>query len=144
MLSTTLTPLDRVQRFPDQREAWIEDAHKRWKKALRYRQNEVQRVRVLLYLDATRPVTEAALEMAKRFVLLSRATGRAIAALKDLDTGPLTPPSPGYTELLAADGLGPEAPDLGFLQSQAREPYNTFLRTAADALGENGLFPPEY
>lgn len=146
MLSTTLIPLERVQRFPDQREVWIEDAHKRWKKALRYRQNEVQRVRVLLYLDATRPVTDAALEMAKKFVLLSRATGRAIAALKgqDLDTGPLTPPSPGYTELLAEDGLDPEGPDLDFLQSQAREAYNTFVRAAADALGENGLFPPEH
>ncbi|GGP56291.1 hypothetical protein [Streptomyces sindenensis] len=141
MLSTTLIPLERVERFPDQRNEWIEDAHKRWKKALRYRQNEVQRERVLLRLDATRPVADAAQEVAKRCVLLSRATGRAIAANmgQDLDTGPLTPPSPGYIELLAEDGLDPETPDLDRLQSEARDAYNAFLRTAAHDLGENGL-----
>ncbi|MFE5160022.1 hypothetical protein ACFRNT_16160 [Streptomyces sp. NPDC056697] len=141
MLSTTLIPLGRVERFLDQPDVWTEEAHKRWKKALRYRQNEVQRERILLQLDATRSVADAAQEVAKRCVLLSRATGRAIAALKgqDLDAGPLTPPLPGYIELLEEGGLDPEAPDLDLLKSQAREAYNAFLRAAADDLGENGL-----
>lgn len=141
MLSTTLIPLGRVERFQDQHEAWIEDAHKRWKKALKFRQDMLRRERILLHLEATPTVTDAAAEVAKRCVLLSRATGRAIAALKghDLDAGPLTPPSAAYAELLAEDGLDPEAPDLDLLRSQARDAYNAFLDAAAADLGENGL-----
>ncbi|MBZ4016256.1 hypothetical protein [Streptomyces purpurogeneiscleroticus] len=56
MLATTLIPLERVDRFPEQREAWIENAHKHWKKALRFRQDEFQQGRILLYLDAAPPV----------------------------------------------------------------------------------------
>ncbi|MFB8035607.1 hypothetical protein ACFC5Z_22200 [Streptomyces sp. NPDC056004] len=52
---------------------------------------EFDRQRILLHLDATRPVADAATELRLRFVLLSRATCRAIEAHKgeDLDTGPL-------------------------------------------------------
>ncbi|MEU2294092.1 hypothetical protein [Streptomyces bacillaris] len=141
MLSTTLIPLSRVERFPDQREEWITKAHKRWDQALKYRQNEVQKIRAVLYLDATRPVAEAALEVTARFVLLSGATRRTFEALmgQGLDTGPITPPRPGYVDMLAEDGLDPETPDLDVLQDRAREAYNAFLRTAADAVGENGL-----
>ncbi|MGW4272702.1 hypothetical protein [Streptomyces similanensis] len=143
LLSTTLLPLGRVERFPDQREEWIEKAHKRWNQALKYRQNEVQKIRVVLALDATRPVADAALEVAERFILLSSATGRAIEALKGqaLDGGPITPPLSGYVELLTGYGLDPEAPDLGVLQDRAQDAYKAFLRTAADAVGENGLLP---
>ncbi|MFJ2630012.1 hypothetical protein ACIO6T_43535 [Streptomyces sp. NPDC087532] len=139
-LSTTLTPLHRVDRFPDQREVWIENAHKRWKEALTYRQNEVDTQRVLLRLDATRPVAEAARQVAKWSVLLSRATGRAIAALKgqDLDTGPLSPPSTGYAQILTTEGFDPEEPDLDLLQSRAREAHDAFLSVAATDLGEDG------
>ncbi|MET8747828.1 hypothetical protein [Streptomyces sp. NPDC004728] len=141
MLATTLIPLGRVDRFPEQREEWIEDAHKRWKKALRFRQMEFDRQRILLHLDATRPVADAATELRKRFVLLSRATCRAIEAHKgeDLDTGPLTAPSPGYAELLANEGLDPERPDLDLLLSRADDAYNAFLDVAAVDLGEDGL-----
>ncbi|MFG2563053.1 hypothetical protein [Streptomyces sp. NPDC048496] len=143
LLSTTLIPLGRIERFPDRREEWIEKAHKRWDQALKYRQNEVQKIRVVLSLDATRPVADAALKVTERFTLLSGATRRAIEALKGqgLDTGPLSPPLPGYIELLAEEGLDPEAPDLGVLQDRAQDAYKAFLRTAADAVGENGLLP---
>jgi hypothetical protein len=141
MLSTTLIPLERVDRFPAQREAWIDNAHKHWKKALRFRQNEFQRGRVVVRLDATPAVADAVMELSKRVVLLSRATGRAIAAHKgqDLDSGPLTPPAPGYVELLMECGADPEVPDLDLLQSQARDAYNAYLNAAATDLGENGL-----
>jgi hypothetical protein len=140
-LATTLIPLGRVERFPEKREEWVENAHKRWKEALKYRQTEVDTQRVLLELDATRQVSEAALEVAKWCGLLSRSTGRAIAEIKgqDLDTGPLSPPSPGYAELMVAEGFDPEKPDLGLLEKRARETYRTFLRTAAADLGENGI-----
>ncbi|MBT2404578.1 MULTISPECIES: hypothetical protein [unclassified Streptomyces] len=143
LLSTTLTPLGRVERFPDQREEWIEKAHKRWDQALKYRQNEVQKIRVVLSLDATRPVADAALEVTEKCTLLSGATRHAIEALKGqaLDTGPITPPLPGYIELLAEAGLDPAAPDLHVLQGRAQDAYKAFLRTAADAVGENGLLP---
>ncbi|MGW3167681.1 hypothetical protein ACWC9Q_33705 [Streptomyces sp. NPDC001142] len=147
LLSTTLIPLSRVERFPSERDEWIEKAHKRWNQALKYRQNEVQKIRVVLYLDATRPVAEAALEVTARFTLLSGATRRTIEALKGqgqgqgLDTGPITPPLPGYIDLLTEDGMDPETPDLDVLQDRARDAYNAFLRTAADAVGENGLLP---
>ncbi|MEU6062902.1 hypothetical protein [Streptomyces sp. NPDC047097] len=143
MLSTTLYPLERVERFPDQREAWIENAHKQWKKALKFRQETVKRERILLRLDATPRVAEAALEVAKSCALLSRATGRAIAALKghDLDTGPLTPPSTTYAKVLMEGGLDPETPDLDTLWSQAHDTYNAFLETAAADIGESGLLP---
>lgn len=60
--------------------------------------------------------------MAKWCVLLSRATGRAIADLKghDLDNGPLSPPSPAYAQLLVTEGFDPEKPDLDRLLSKAR------------------------
>lgn len=76
-----------------------------------------------------------------RFVLLSRATCRAIEDHKGegLDTGPLTPPSPGYAELLANEGLDPERPDLDLLLSWAADAYNAFLDVAAVDLGEDGL-----
>lgn len=143
LLSTTLIPLGRIERFPDRREEWIEKAHKHWDQALKYRQNDVQKIRVVLSLDATRPVADAALEVTKRFVVLSGATRRAIEALKGqgLDGGPITPPRPGYVELLADDGLDPEMPDLDVLQDRARDAYKAFLRTAADTVGENGLLP---
>lgn len=143
LLSTTLIPLSRVERFPDQREEWIEKAHKRWGQALKYRQNEVQKVRVVIALDATPAVAEAALEVTARFTLLSGATRRAIEAFKGqgLDTGPITPPRPGYIDLLMEAGLDPETPDLEVLQDRARNAYRAFLRTAADAVGENGLHP---
>ncbi|MGP3691120.1 hypothetical protein ACTVZO_41715 [Streptomyces sp. IBSNAI002] len=143
LLSTTLIPLDRVGRFPDERETWVENAHKRWKQALKYRQSEIQKIEVLLALDATRPVADAALEVREKFTLLSGATRRAIEALKGqaLDTGPITPPLPGYVQLLTAAGLDPQAPDLGVLQDRAQEAYKAFLRTAADAVGENGVLP---
>ncbi|MEV0580938.1 hypothetical protein [Streptomyces sp. NPDC050392] len=141
MLATTLIPLDRVDRFPDQREAWIEDAHKRWKKALRFRQGDVQRGRVLLHLDATPSVTAVAAELCTRAAVLSHATGRAIAVHKgqDLDTGQLSPPLPSYAELLTGEGHDPEVPDLDLLRSQARDAYKAFLDAAAADLGENGL-----
>lgn len=141
LLSTTLIPLRRVERFPDHSEEWIEKAHKRWNQALRYRQNEVQKIQVVLSLDATRPVADAALEVRKRFTLLSGATRHAIEALKGqaLDGGPITPALPGYVELLTENGLDPETPDLGALQDHAQDAYKAFLRTAADAVGENGL-----
>lgn len=69
LLSTTLIPLSRIERSPSQREEWIEKAHKRWNQALKYRQNETQKIRAVLYLDATRPVAEAALEVTMRFAL---------------------------------------------------------------------------
>ncbi|MFI2292896.1 hypothetical protein [Streptomyces niveus] len=140
-LSTTLIPLGRVERFQDQREMWIETAHTEWKKALKYRQNEVDTQRILLQLDATRPVADASREVAKWCVLLSRATGREIASLKghDLDTGPLSPPSPRYAEIMTTEGFDPERPDLERLRSQAREAYDTFLKAAAIDLGENAL-----
>lgn len=140
-LSTTLIPLGRVERFQDEREVWIESAHKRWKAALKYRQNEVDTQRVLLQLDATLPVADASQEVAKWCVLLSRATGRAIATLKgqDLDTGPLSPPSPKYAELLTTEGFDAHQPDLELLQSRAREAYRTFLKAAAADLGESGI-----
>ncbi|MFI5867280.1 hypothetical protein [Streptomyces sp. NPDC051546] len=143
MLSTTLIPLDRVERFPDQREMWIEKAHKHWNQALKFRQNEIQKIRVVLSLDATRTVAAAALKVTETFTVLSHATGRAIEVLKGqaLDTGPITPPRPGYVQLLTAAGLDPEAPDLGVLQDRAQDAYEEFLRTAADAVGENGLLP---
>ncbi|WP_331758147.1 hypothetical protein [Streptomyces anulatus] len=141
MLSTTLIPLSRIERFPDQREEWIAKAHQRWDQALKYRQNEVQKIRAVLDLDTTRPVAEAALEVTTRFALLSSATRRTIEALmgRCLDTGPITPPLPGYVDILTEDGLDPEMPDLDVLQDRALEAYKAFLRTAADALGENGL-----
>ncbi|WP_329296162.1 hypothetical protein [Streptomyces sp. NBC_01455] len=88
-------------------------------------------------------MADAALEVTERFILLSGATGRAIEALKGqaLDGGPITPPRSGYVELLAEYGLDPEVPDLGVLQDRARNAYKAFLRTAADAVGENGLLP---
>ena len=140
-LATTLIPLGRVERFPERREEWVESAHKRWKEALKYRQTKVDTQRVFLQLDATRPVSEAALEVAKWCVLLSRSTARTIAELKghDLDTGPLSPPSPGYTQLLLSEGFDPEKPDLDRLQSQARDAYNAFLSTAAADLGGNRI-----
>ncbi|WP_093852021.1 hypothetical protein [Streptomyces pini] len=140
-LSDTLIPLGRVKRFPEQRGIWIEKAHTRWNEALKYRQNEVDTQRVLLQLDATRPVAEASLEMATWCALLSRATGRAIAELKgqDLDTGPLSPPSPQYVQLLLTEGFDPEKPDLDQMQSRARDAYSDFLSTAAADLGENGV-----
>lgn len=70
----------------------IEKAHKRWDQALKYRQNEVQKIRAVLYPDATRPVAETALEVGQG---------------QGLDTGPITPPRPDYIELLTEDGLGP-------------------------------------
>ncbi|MFD5512166.1 hypothetical protein ACFWIB_30975 [Streptomyces sp. NPDC127051] len=114
MLATTLTPLENVERFPGEREQWIENAHKRWSKALRHRQNEVEGQRLRLARDATRPVSDAAEDLAKHFALLSYATRRAIAAHKghDLDTGPIEPPLPSYIGLLTEGGLDPEAPDL--------------------------------
>ncbi|WP_329316996.1 hypothetical protein OG723_43495 (plasmid) [Streptomyces sp. NBC_01278] len=141
MLATTLTPLENVERFPEEREQWIEDAHKRWSKALRHRQNEVEGQRLCLALDATRPVADAAQDLAKNFALLSYATRRAIAAHKghDLDTGPIEPPLPSYIALLTEGGLEPEAPDLKVLQSRARDAYNAFLSAAASDLGENGV-----
>ncbi|MFD5899628.1 hypothetical protein [Streptomyces sp. NPDC060366] len=140
-LSTTLIPLARVERFPEQREMWTENAHKRWREALTYRQGEVDTQRVLLQLDAAPPVAEAAQQVAKWCVLLSRATARAIADLKgnDLDGGPLSPPSPGYAELLAAEGFDPETPDLELLGKRARAAYRAFLSAAAADLGEVGL-----
>ncbi|MFF5712325.1 hypothetical protein [Streptomyces sp. 62] len=95
--------------------------------------------RVLLQLDATPQVSEAALQVAKWCVLLSRSTGSAIADLKghDLDTGPLSPPSPGYAQLLVAEGFDPEKPDLDRLLSRARDVYRVFLSMAATDLGEN-------
>jgi hypothetical protein len=45
LLSTTLLPVGRIERFPEQRENLIANAHNHWKRALRYRQNEVQRAR---------------------------------------------------------------------------------------------------
>ncbi|WP_331734276.1 hypothetical protein [Streptomyces sp. NBC_00046] len=112
LLSTTLIPLSRIERFPSQCEEWIEKAHKRWNQVLKYRQNEIQKIRAVLYLDATRPVAEAALEVTMRFALLSNATRRTIEALKGqgLDTGPITPPRPGYIDRLTEDGLDPETP----------------------------------
>lgn len=141
MLSTTLHPLGRIDRFPERREAEIADAHKYWKKALRFRQTEFDQQRILLHLDATRPVADAATELRKRAVLLSRATARAIEAHKGegLDTGPLTPLSPATAELLANEGLDPEAPDLNLLRSRADDAYNAFLEVAAVDLGEDGL-----
>lgn len=141
MLSTTLTPLENVERFPEAREQWIEDAPKRWTKALRHRQKEVEGQRLRLALDATRPVSDAAEDLAKNFVLLSYATRRAIAAHKghDLDTGPIEPPLPSYIALVTEGGLDPEAPDLKALQSRARDAYNAFLSAAASDLGENGM-----
>ncbi|MEE1735198.1 hypothetical protein PUR49_01385 [Streptomyces sp. BE147] len=120
---------------------WIEDAHKRWKKALRVRQAEVDRQRVLLLLDATRSVADAETKLRERFALLSGATARAIAAHKgqDLDGGPLMAPSPGYAEFLTREGLDPEAPDLDSLQSRATDAYYAFLSAAAADLGEKGL-----
>ncbi|MEU2675239.1 hypothetical protein ABZ622_41995 [Streptomyces sp. NPDC007164] len=87
LLSTTLIPLGRVERFPDRREEWIEKAHKRWDQALKYRQNDVKTIGVVLSLDATRPVADAALEVTQRFVVLSGATRRAIEALKGQGLG---------------------------------------------------------
>ncbi|MFC9654199.1 MULTISPECIES: hypothetical protein [unclassified Streptomyces] len=144
LLSTTLVPINKIQRFPDDREELTEKAHKHWVKALRCRQSEVQKVRVVLYLDATPSVAEAALEVTKRFTLLSHATGSAIEALKGqaLDTGPRKPPLPGYAELLREDGFDPEAPDLERMQKQARDAYRAFLRIAADSIGENGILHP--
>ncbi|MER6237703.1 hypothetical protein ABT185_16815 [Streptomyces clavifer] len=140
-LATTLIPLERVERFPDQREMWIEKAHKRWDVALRYRQDEVDTQRVFLRLDASRPVSDAALEVTKWCALLSRATGLSIAALKgeDLDGGPLAPPRPGYVQLLTTEGFDPQEPDLALLQSQVRDVYDAFLGVAAADLGERGL-----
>ncbi|MFE6104723.1 hypothetical protein ACFVQ4_32895 [Streptomyces laurentii] len=140
-LGTTLIPLERVERFPDQREVWTENAHKKWKEALRYRQTEVDTQRVLLQMDATRPVAEDALQVAKWCALLSRSTGRAIADLKgqDLDTGPLSPPSPNYAQLMVDEGFNPEKPDLELLRARAGEAYNAFLSTAAADLGENSI-----
>ncbi|MEV5283518.1 hypothetical protein [Streptomyces sp. NPDC052811] len=79
--------------------------------------------------------------MAKWCVLLSRATGRAIETLKghDLDGGPLTPPSPGYAQLLAMEGFDPETPDLELLEKRARTEYRAFLNAAAADLAENGI-----
>ncbi|MYW08550.1 hypothetical protein GT034_09355 [Streptomyces sp. SID2563] len=140
-LATTLIPLGRVERFPEQREAWTENAHKRWKEALKYRQGDVDTQRVLLQLDATPPVAEAAEQLAKWCVLLSRSACRAIETLKghDLDGGPLTPPSPGYAQLLMADGFNPETPDLELLSTRARSAYHAFLDAAAADLGESGI-----
>lgn len=140
-LDTTLIPLARVERFPEQRDEWVENAHRRWIEALRYRQAEVDTQRVLLQMDATPHVSEAALQVTKWCGLLSRSTGRAIADLKgrDLDTGPLSPPSAGYAQLLVAEGFDPEKPDLDRLQSRARQAYRAFLSTAAADLGENGV-----
>ncbi|MFF3788221.1 hypothetical protein [Streptomyces sp. NPDC001933] len=56
-----------------------------------------------------------------------------------MDTGPLTPPSPGCAELLANEGLDPEKPDLDLLLSWAADAYNAFLDVAAVDLGEDGL-----
>ncbi|MEW1699426.1 MULTISPECIES: hypothetical protein [unclassified Streptomyces] len=140
-LDTTLIPLGRAERFPEQRDQWVENAHRRWNEALRYRQTEVDTQRVLLQLDATPQVTETAAQLAKWCVLLSRSTGRAIADLKgqDLDTGPLSPPSPGYAQLLVAEGFDPEKPDLDRLSSRARNAYRAFLSVAAADLGEKGV-----
>ncbi|MFH8343013.1 hypothetical protein [Streptomyces sp. AM6-12] len=140
-LDTTLILLERVERFPEQRDQWVENAHRRWNEALRYRQTEVDTQRVLLQLDATPQVSEAALQVAKWCVLLSRSTGRAIADLKghDLDTGPLSPPSVGYTQLLVAEGFDPEKPDLERLLSRGRDAYRAFLSMAAADLGESGV-----
>ncbi|MEU5610502.1 hypothetical protein AB0H03_17505 [Streptomyces sparsogenes] len=139
-LSTTLIPLNRAERFPERREEWTENAHRRWNEALKYRQTEVDTQRVLLELDATQPVSEAALQVAKWCVLLSRSTGRAIADIKghDLDTGPLSPPSSGYAQLLVTEGFDPEKPDLDLLWSRARQAYRAFLSAAAADLGESG------
>ncbi|WNI27300.1 hypothetical protein [Streptomyces sp. ITFR-16] len=140
-LGTTLILLERVERLPEQREEWVESAHRRWIEALRYRQTEVDTQRILLQLDATPQVSETALQVAKWCVLLSRSTGRAIADLKgrDLDTGPLSPPSPGYAQLLVAEGFDPEKPDLDRLLSRARDAYGAFLSMAAADLGEYGV-----
>ncbi|MDI3408376.1 hypothetical protein [Streptomyces cavernicola] len=140
-LATTLMPLGRVERFPEQREVWIENAGKRWKEALKYRQDEVDTQQVLLQLEATSPVAEAAEQVAKWCALLSHATGRAIADLQgaDLDNGPLSPPSPGYVRLLTEEGADPEKPELAALEKQARAAYRSFLDMAAADLGEDGI-----
>lgn len=140
-LATTLTPLGRVKRMPEQGEMWTERAHLRWEEALKYRKAEVDTQKVLLRLDATRPVTDASLEVSKRCVLLSSATNRAIATLKGeaLDGGPLSPPAAGHLQLLRAAGVDPEEPDLDVLMSQARAAYDAFLSAAAADLGEGGI-----
>jgi hypothetical protein len=127
-----------VERFPEKREERAENARRRWKEALKYLQTEVDTQQVPLELDVTRQVSEAALQVAKWCGLLSRSTGRAIADIKgqDLDTGPLSPPLPGYAELLVAEGFDQEKPDLGLLEKRARETYRIFLSTAAADLGE--------
>ncbi|MBV7652660.1 hypothetical protein [Streptomyces albidoflavus] len=51
--------------MPDRREVWLETAHKEWKKALKYRQDEVDAQRILLQLKATGPVKDAALQVTK-------------------------------------------------------------------------------
>jgi hypothetical protein len=144
LLCTTLTVLSRAERFPDQRDEWIANAHKHWKQALKYRQVEVQKVRPILFLDATRPVAEAALEMSESFALLSAATRRTIEGIRGeaLDKGPITPPLPGYIEALAQGGVDHETPDLKVLREQAQEAYKAYLRTTADAIGEKSLLPP--
>ncbi|MFD7533794.1 hypothetical protein ACFV8E_40360 [Streptomyces sp. NPDC059849] len=49
------------------------------------------------------------------------------------------PPSPGYAELLANEGLDPERPDLDLLLSRAADASNAFLDVAAVDLGEDGI-----
>lgn len=71
LLSNTLTLLGRIDRFPDQREVLVEKAHKCWNKALKFRKTQVQRIRALLYLDATPQVCDAAKELATMCALLS-------------------------------------------------------------------------
>jgi hypothetical protein len=112
-LSDTLMPPSRVERFPDQREVWVDRAHKRWKEALRYRKTEVDTQRILLQLDATHTVSQAAEEVRKWCVLLSRSSGRAIADLKGhaLDGGPLSPPSPGYAQVRVRRAAPEHYPD---------------------------------
>lgn len=45
-----MIPLGRAERFQDQREVWIEEAHKRWNQALKYRQSEVETQQIPLQL----------------------------------------------------------------------------------------------
>ncbi|MEE1838392.1 hypothetical protein ACIODX_38030 [Streptomyces sp. NPDC088190] len=143
LLSTTLLPIGRIERFPEQRENLIANAHNHWKRALRYRQNEVQRARTVLALEATRPVADAATACSAAFALLSYAAGNTIAGLKgeELDSGPLKPPNAGFVDLLAENGMDGHNPDLELLRKQAAQAYTTFLQTAADALGETALTP---
>lgn len=143
LLSTTLLPIKRIERFPEQRENLIAKAHNHWNRALKYRQNEVQRARTVLALEATRPVAAAATACSAACALLSHAAGNTIAGLKGeaLDSGPLTPPNAGFVDLLAENGMDGNNPDLELLRKQAAQAYTAFLQTAADALGETALTP---